>query len=168
MVTAYLYISNIGRLVHSTKYFSNFFAKAFIPPPSPRRTFSSLCRCLLQKLWLFIAITGCSFVRFAFCKSELSHWLSLVIHHPLYLNIEDFSYLYGKYRTNKMVAYINRIKEVLEEKGIKQTWLDEKLGKSFSIVNSYVCNCRQPSLEMLFEIARILQVSPKDLIESKE
>ena len=32
----------------------------------------------------------------------------------------------------------NRIKEVLEEKGIKQIWLAEKLGKSFCIVNSYV------------------------------
>lgn len=42
---------------------------------------------------------------------------------------------------------MNRIKEVLEEKGIKQTWLAEKLGKSFSIVNAYVCNRRQPSLE---------------------
>ena len=31
----------------------------------------------------------------------------------------------------------NRIKEVLEEKGIKQTWLAEKLGKSVCIVNSY-------------------------------
>lgn len=27
---------------------------------------------------------------------------------------------------------MNRIKEVLEEKGIKQTWLAEKIGKSFS------------------------------------
>ena len=63
---------------------------------------------------------------------------------------------------------MNRIKEVLEEKGIKQTWLAEKLGKSFSIVNAYACNRRQPSLEQLFEIARILQVDPKDLIESKE
>ena len=26
---------------------------------------------------------------------------------------------------------MNRIKEVLEEKGIKQTWLAEKLGKSY-------------------------------------
>ncbi|MEG1545363.1 MAG: transcriptional regulator, partial [Tannerellaceae bacterium] len=26
---------------------------------------------------------------------------------------------------------MNRIKEVLNEKGIKQTWLAEKLGKSF-------------------------------------
>ena len=63
---------------------------------------------------------------------------------------------------------MNRIKEVLEEKGIKQTWLAEKIGKSFSQTNAYVCNRRQPSLEQLFEIARILQVDPKDLIESKE
>ena len=63
---------------------------------------------------------------------------------------------------------INRIKEVLEEKGIKQTWLAEKLGKSFCIVNSYVCNRRQPNLEVLFEIAKILNVDPKELIDSNE
>lgn len=62
---------------------------------------------------------------------------------------------------------MNRIKEVLEEKGIKQTWLAEKLGKSFSIVNAYVCNRRQPSLDGLFEIAEILQVDVKDLINNK-
>ena len=62
----------------------------------------------------------------------------------------------------------NRIKEVLEERGIKQTWLAERLGKSFCIVNSYVCNRRQPSLEGLFEIAKILNIGPKDLIESNE
>ncbi|WP_314694402.1 helix-turn-helix transcriptional regulator, partial [Tannerella forsythia] len=55
-------------------------------------------------------------------------------------------------------------KEVLEEKGIKQTWLAEKLGKSFSIVNSYVCNRRQPSLETLFQIAEILEVDVNILI----
>ena len=42
---------------------------------------------------------------------------------------------------------MNRIKEVLEEKGIKQTWLAEKLGKSFNIVNAYVCNRRQSTLD---------------------
>ena len=52
-----------------------------------------------------------------------------------------------------MKSPTNRIKEVLAEKGIKQTWLAEKLGKSFTIVNSYVCNRRQPSLELLFQIA---------------
>ena len=61
---------------------------------------------------------------------------------------------------------MNRIKEVLEEKGIKQTWLAEKLGKSFCIVNSYICNRQQPSLGVLFNIAQILQVDPKELINS--
>ncbi|WP_211637447.1 helix-turn-helix domain-containing protein [Porphyromonas levii] len=63
---------------------------------------------------------------------------------------------------------MNRIKEMLEEKGIKQTWLAEKLGKSFSIVNAYVCNRRQPSLETLFQIAEILDVDSKDLIGSSQ
>ena len=61
---------------------------------------------------------------------------------------------------------MNRIKEVLEEKGIKQIWMAEKLGKSFCIVNSYVCNRRQPSLEVLFQIAEVLQMDIKDLIKS--
>ena len=64
---------------------------------------------------------------------------------------------------------LNRIKEVLDEKGIKQTWLAEKLGKSFSMVKAYVCNRKQPSLEVLNQIADILQVSVKDLIiDNKE
>lgn len=59
---------------------------------------------------------------------------------------------------------MNRIKEVLQEKGVKQTWLADKLGKSFKMVNSYVCNRSQPSLEVLNQIAVILNVSVKDLI----
>jgi transcriptional regulator with XRE-family HTH domain len=61
----------------------------------------------------------------------------------------------------------NRIKEVIEERGIKQTWLAERLGRSFCIVNSYVCNRRQPSLDVLFEIAKILNVVPKELISNQ-
>ena len=61
-----------------------------------------------------------------------------------------------------------RIKEVLDECGIKQTWLAEKLGKSFCMINSYACNRRQPTLDMLFEIAKILNVDPKELIGDKE
>lgn len=59
---------------------------------------------------------------------------------------------------------MNRIKEVLEEKGIKQTWLAEKLGKSYNMVNGYVQNRQQPRLETLYEIARILEVEVKDLL----
>lgn len=59
---------------------------------------------------------------------------------------------------------MNRIKEVLQEKGIKQTWLADKLGKSFNMVNDYCNNRRQPSLEILSQIAEILNISIKDLI----
>ena len=60
---------------------------------------------------------------------------------------------------------MNRIKIVLEEKGIRQTWLADKLGKSFNTVNGYVQNRQQPRLEVLNEIAKILDVSMKDLIK---
>lgn len=63
---------------------------------------------------------------------------------------------------------MNRIKEVLDEKGIKQTWLAEKLGKSYNMVNSYVQNRRQPSLELLNQIASLLHVDVKDLIASSK
>ena len=59
---------------------------------------------------------------------------------------------------------LNRIKDVLEEKGISQMWLSKKLGKSFSTVNAYCCNRQQPSLQLLVEIANILSVSIKDII----
>lgn len=61
---------------------------------------------------------------------------------------------------------MNRIKEVLESKGIKQTWLAEKLDKSYNMVNSYVQNRRQPSLEDLFKIAKILDVAVAELLET--
>ncbi|MFT6814626.1 MAG: putative transcriptional regulator [Sphingobacteriales bacterium] len=63
---------------------------------------------------------------------------------------------------------MNRIKEVLEQKGIKQTWLAEKLGKSYNMVNGYVQNRKQPRLEVLFEIAKILDVEVKDLISEEK
>lgn len=64
---------------------------------------------------------------------------------------------------------MNRIKEVLEDKGIKQVWLAEKLDKSYNMVNGYVQNRRQPSVEVLYKIAELLDVSVKELlIENKE
>jgi len=59
---------------------------------------------------------------------------------------------------------LNRIKEVLEEKGITQTWLAKQLDKSYNSVNAYVCNRSQPNLETLLEISKLLSVDMKDLI----
>ena len=59
---------------------------------------------------------------------------------------------------------MNRIKEVLEDKGIKQVWLAEQLGKSFNTVNGYVQNRAQPSLETLYTIAEILNIEVRELL----
>jgi putative transcriptional regulator len=63
---------------------------------------------------------------------------------------------------------MNRIKEVLKEKGIKQIWLANKLGKSYNMVNSYVQNRQQPRLEVLNDIAEILDVDIKELLASSK
>jgi ribosome-binding protein aMBF1 (putative translation factor) len=57
---------------------------------------------------------------------------------------------------------------VLEEKGIKQKWLAEKLEKSYNMVNAYVQNRQQPRLEVLNEMAIILDVDARKLIVSNK
>lgn len=52
----------------------------------------------------------------------------------------------------------------MKKKGIKQTWLAEKLGKSYNMVNGYVQNRHQPRLEVLYAIAKILEVEVKELL----
>jgi transcriptional regulator with XRE-family HTH domain len=63
---------------------------------------------------------------------------------------------------------MNRIKEVLEQKGIKQVWLADQLGKSYNIVNGYAQNRSQPSLDILYKIAEILEIDIKELIVSNK
>ena len=63
---------------------------------------------------------------------------------------------------------MNRIKEVLQDKGIKQVWLAEKIGKSINVVNGYVQNRQQPRLEILYKIAETLDVDVKELIISSK
>ena len=60
---------------------------------------------------------------------------------------------------------MNRIKEVLGEQEITQTWLAKELGKSYNMVNSYVQNRRQPSIEVLFKIADLLEVDVRTLLK---
>ena len=63
---------------------------------------------------------------------------------------------------------MNRIKEVLDRKGIKQIWLAEQLGKSYNMVHSYAQNKRQPSIDDLYRIADILNVDIKELLVSNK
>lgn len=72
----------------------------------------------------------------------------------------------NNYFNSRKLIPMNRIKEVLHEKGIKQTWLSEKLGKSYTQVNAYVQNRKQPRLEVLYAIAELLSVDVKSLLIS--
>ena len=62
---------------------------------------------------------------------------------------------------------MNRIKKVLKEKGISQTWLAKQMGKSYNSINEYARNVRQPSIEDLYRIAKVLGVNVKDLLEEE-
>lgn len=59
---------------------------------------------------------------------------------------------------------MNRIKEVLKEQGRTQTWLAEKIEKSYVIVTNYCNNNAQPSIEVLRKIALVLDVDVRILL----
>ena len=59
---------------------------------------------------------------------------------------------------------INRIKVVLVEKNLSSKWLAEQLGKNEATMSRWCTNDVQPSLSSLLEIAKILKVSPRELI----
>lgn len=61
---------------------------------------------------------------------------------------------------------INRIKVVLVEKKKTNKWLAEQLKKDPATVSKWCTNTSQPGLETLLQIARVLEVDVKDLLNS--
>ena len=59
----------------------------------------------------------------------------------------------------------NRLKVVLAEQKKTGKWLAEQLGKDQSTISKWCSNKMQPSLEMLSQIAKVLNVETKDLIK---
>lgn len=58
---------------------------------------------------------------------------------------------------------INRIKVVLVEKKRTNRWLAESLGKNEATISRWCTNETQPSAEMFFQIAKILDVDIREL-----
>ena len=63
---------------------------------------------------------------------------------------------------------INRLKVVLAEKKRTNKWLAEQLGKDPATVSKWCTNTTQPSLETLLEIAKVLEVDVKELLNSSK
>lgn len=58
----------------------------------------------------------------------------------------------------------NRIKAVLAEKGKTNNWLADQLGKNRTTVSRWCTNDMQPTMDSLFEIAKVLDVDVSELL----
>lgn len=61
--------------------------------------------------------------------------------------------------------YNNRIRVVLADKQITNRWLAEQMGVTDMTVSRWKTNKIQPSISQFVEIAKLLQVDIKDLLE---
>ena len=68
--------------------------------------------------------------------------------------------------SSNMDEPINRLKVVLAEKNRTNRWLAKQLGKSEITVCRWAQNKVQPSLDQLVEIAKILDIDVKVLINN--
>ncbi len=67
-----------------------------------------------------------------------------------------------------MASNLNRIKAVLAEKNITGKYLAKKLGRSVTTISKWCQGKAQPDLQTLNEIARVLEVNVKDLLNDTE
>lgn len=62
----------------------------------------------------------------------------------------------------------NRLKEILDNRGIKQVWLAEQVGISFKTLSN-ICNNRyNTSLEVAFKIAKVLDLRLEDIFKYEQ
>ena len=68
--------------------------------------------------------------------------------------------------SNNQQMVMNRIKVVLAEKQRTNRWLAERMGKSENTVSRWCSNKSQPSIVQLQEIANLLDVDVRVLLQS--
>ena len=74
-----------------------------------------------------------------------------------------------RYQLNvKSMQDLNRLKVVLVEQKKTGKWLAEQLGKDPSTVSKWCSNTTQPPLDILVNIAKLLEVDIKELINEKD
>ena len=67
-----------------------------------------------------------------------------------------------------MTKAVNRLKVVLVEQKKTGKWLAVQLGKDPSTVSKWCSNTTQPPLDMHVNIAKLLEVDIKELINEKD
>lgn len=84
------------------------------------------------------------------------------------LKLNIFQYIYKMSNiTSAYMKDVNRLKLVLVEQKRTGKWLAEQLGKDPSTVSKWCSNVTQPTLDILVNIAKVLNIDVKDLINDK-
>ena len=78
--------------------------------------------------------------------------------------MNNFQYLCVKSIFRQMKKDINRLKLVLVVRKISGKWLAEQLGKDPSTVSKWCSNTTHPSLDILVDIANVLNINVTELI----
>lgn len=65
-----------------------------------------------------------------------------------------------------MMKQMNRLKAVLAEQQRTSKWLAETVGRNEATVSRWCTNSCQPPMEMMYKIAKLLDVDIKDLLVS--
>ena len=58
---------------------------------------------------------------------------------------------------------MNRIKEVIQEKGLRGNWICERTGISTTDLSSHIVERRKPNHEKLIKLCRAMSCSIKDI-----
>lgn len=75
-------------------------------------------------------------------------------------------FLHTKFMYMEKNKKLNRLRIILAEKELTNKWLGQQIGKSEYTISRWTTNKQQPSLEQLFEIARILGVEINELLDT--
>ena len=65
-----------------------------------------------------------------------------------------------------MIKQMNRLKAVLADRQRTGKWLAEKVERNEATVSRWCTNSCQPPMEMMYKIAKLLDVDVKDLLNS--
>jgi len=80
--------------------------------------------------------------------------------------LQNYIYLCVKYKELLEIKRLNRIRVILAEQNLKHKWLAEKLGKNQATISLWCNNVRQPSLETLEEIAKVLNIDIRQFLNT--
>ena len=62
----------------------------------------------------------------------------------------------------------NRLREILDSKGIKQVWLAEKVGITKQTMSSLIKNRFTTSMDIAFKIAKVLDIDITDIFYEED